>query len=849
MKTIHKIMIIALAFSLLISSFPIKARASETAKQTLNTKNIIMPQGFVVLPNESLTVNAEDISGKAFSDEHFFLLSHETNLNLLIGFSTNFSTQEDQKSFQEIIDNPEEAALAFSGFYQSEKITKEQEVIELPILGEKQVTVSTVLEKTPDIPLALEIVAFEKQGVGIYIIHLYEKNSTELVALDRFAQNLSQSISLIKDAQGEDTVSPDEQQCYTAEKVFFNLEIDETPSCLDETLPIDGLIYSRAPELDWLSPGHWMTNAYVTNIFDPLPVKYEAVALEDMRIMEAVFQNIDFQTGDMDISEEELKAHGIEYKTLFAYSDVNSTSSEDINLIGYTQYITTADEIGRANVEDLKELLDEFATMVGAVNFREYDRAPEINTKELGPANSKSMIADINGQAYILEIAKFHRDGISIVLFVSRVRPSDSGSVMSSLFLSHVAKNVVNKFLFTAEFRKTFVPERSLSDDEIRSLPLPEVGEKIEYLSTPVDMYALFPDQCFAEVPDYTLTVQTEDLSGYAFSNYDPFIFIGDYYYKCRQDIYGFTTVLQTDEDKENFQAIIDEPIKSMEAFAKFYEATLKAGKDGKFYQPLGENQVDLNSMLELEDGTNENIDLVAFTKGDIGVYMLYKYSTGSPGPMLFPDFPAVLSRKMPANSLAPLPEEDIENAEEEPYRADWLEPGFSEEGYKPIELEDIGISLSAWNEAGFDETSLAIFHESQKEQTIIAYYYYFQTFEEIALFDEHYDIDANLEKIISLLDANIIDEYQRPDGAISNRDLRALLIEYNNRKYSAEILKKRTENIGFIYVILQHPTDNVRQRFEINYLDGLPAVRLIYTKPFRGSYEDKLIAAAELLQ
>ena len=323
-------------------------------------------------------------------------------------------------------------------------------------------------------------------------------------------------------------------------------------------------------------------------------------------------------------------------------------------------------------------------------------------------------------------------------------------------------------------------------------------------------------------------------------------------------------------------------PDQSIEAFADFYGGVIAPPKPvrmgtpeafvpGMAYQKLGNAQTNLRVSIRTGQHSFPEFEMVAFRKGDIGVYMLFAYSEHFPGELAFPDFPNILAGRMAANSTDPLPtltptpvkKSDTPPAPPPtPYRfsisenpqTDWLDPGpwYVSEGYKRVELEDIGISQDAWEEAGFQEDTLYIYKNADGPKIIIGYTLFFQTYEEIGIFDTNYDLQDALEKISTMFRADSFREYQTvftrtPLGT------RSMLVDIKDQTYEVEIMKRREENYGFVIFTLQPPYEKdsipINTRPPLSTADVLwhNSYLLIDTDPFREEYPLK--RAFEIIQ
>ncbi len=157
--------------------------------------------------------------------------------------------------------------------------------------------------------------------------------------------------------------------------------------------------------------------------------------------------------------------------------------------------------------------------------------------------------------------------------------------------------------------------------------------------------------------------------------------------------------------------------------------------------------------------------------------------------------------------------------------------------------MEDIGISEADWLQADFGEDALFVRRNVAQEKTIIAYGFLFKTYEELGLFLVDYDIDLALDKIIALLGAEYVEEYDRPAGVIEDSSLRSVLVQVDNRKYVCEILKSEAENVGFVYFTVQPPYSAQRAE-SINRLpmpiDDILSRTKVFRVPYRIYLEEK---------
>ena len=741
-----------------------------------------LPKGFVEVPQGMLETNALNISGQKFSNENLFLFTHSDQFKLFFGFSTLLSSAEDKANFQKILENPNEAVEAFANFYKAENITLNPTPPQVVEIGDARTNASATLELSDDFSVVLDMVAFQNGETGIYLLNIYSLHIDMGKILPNLATKLSEQIT----------------------------------TGGDKGIAFDGLD-SQDMSAAWIEPSAWILDAYKTNAFEANI--YEPTTLEAMGISDEEFNNLE-----------------LECDSLFAYTG----SSKDTHLLGCVRYLDSYEDIGMVDthINDVDILLNKFSSMMGVEKFESHDFIYYMNYGLYDIISGRTMRAKINTHTYQFEAINARVNNINIILFTSRLVPNNYKSVLITDTLERF-QNLIN---FTEDLRKSPPPIRLLSDEEIKAIPMPEVEENPAPVpSTPINLHALLPE--FLEIPKYTLDFKTEDISGQIFSNYDPFLFVGKGEHEA-QYIYGFTTLLETDNDKENFDILLKNPNQAVEAFATFYGATVDYAGTGKLYQELGDAQANTHIILVVNRRTLPHLDMIAFRKGVIGVYALFKYSEHSPGIPAFPDFPNAIAEKLPQDSTIELPQPSQSldpyyrfRIDENPL-TDWLEigPWYVSKGFTRVSLDEIGISQERWDKAGFQENSLFVYQNVEKEKMIIEYNYFFQTYEEIGVFNIARDPSVDLEKIINLLNGKIIQEYERPEGAIEDEDLRSMLVEIDKKTYVAEIIKKRAENIGFIYFTLQLPYNgNIRNSLTINYIPVNVNHYLLYsTQNFR---------------
>ena len=785
-----------------------------------------LPQGFLSLPAEILAITSQGVSGIAFSDANSFLFTDSEEYNLFFGFSVLLSSDEEKVNFQKIIDAPDEALASFGANYFSEgEFLPSAARTDFPVLGEVQTTASAIYS-IGEMPVALDLIAFRHGEMGVYLLNAHQY---DLESRDVFASFAKKTSARMDDLNKE---------IVWADKLSLPF-VDESAA-------------SAGIRTAWINPDAWIGDIYAKSSLDP--ARYVPTGLETLGF-----------------SEEELAAQ-LGYDSFFAYTDVDTSITQDVNILGFNRILPTYEDVGVVDVEmdDLHSLLNTFGEMVGARNFRDYRRVYDLNPLNFEAIGSQSMVADMKGRQYKLELVEFRVGGISTVLFVSRLKPEapepTAGNPhppdgrIHSLLIADTAKRLRNVIAFTEPFRESPPLERLLSDEEIAAIPLPDVDvNPPAAASTPIDLGVFLPK--FLEFPKYMLDVRPEDFCGQEFSNDDPFLFVGADQYD-RQYIYGFTTLLQTDEDKANFDLVLDDLYGAADAFADFYGASIDrtAASKKKAYHDLGDAQAAINVILDIDENTHPILDVVAFRSGDIGVYMIYRYSAHFSRTQAFPDFPNLVAKGLadaePNESGGAVENEDDKTS---PYQylifdhplTDWIAPSpkfIVDDRFVRVTSEGIKISEEAWQEAGFGEDSAFFYIKTEQQKIFVLYNFFFKTYEEIGFFDVDYDLDADLEKMISLLGGEKVGDFEKPAGSIKDPTWHAALVEIEGRKYAAEMIKTRNENIGMVVFTLQPSYQKASaSTLEIKFIPFSIEVLMDETKPFRMTYPLK--KAADILE
>ena len=132
-----------------------------------------LPNDFVEVSWEILDIDSEKVAGQKFLNEHIFLFTHTDELHFVLGFSTQLNSEESKAKFQKIIEDPEASMEVFSVFYGAEEITKYKGEKELRELGDAQVAADAILKLDENSFGNLELIAFQKDDVGVYLLNFY----------------------------------------------------------------------------------------------------------------------------------------------------------------------------------------------------------------------------------------------------------------------------------------------------------------------------------------------------------------------------------------------------------------------------------------------------------------------------------------------------------------------------------------------------------------------------------------------------------------------------------------------------------------------------------------------------
>ncbi len=577
-----------------------------------------LPKGFVEVSQETLGFNATDISGMDFSNENLFLFTDSRAFHLVFGFSAQLNSDSDKENFQKIIEDPKVSMDAFADFYGAEILSYADERRTRKI-ADRQAVSGATLRLDENLFGNLDIFAFQRGDVGVCLYDLYSLN-----------------------AKGGPLAA-------WAKTVVKRVGIDVNIAPKDSAL-----IYSDDDRIAWVEPSAWILDAYENDSFEP--IKFEPATLEAVKI-----------------SEEAWGSSGIEYDTLFAYTDVDKNSSQDINIIGYSRFLPTYEDVGldATAKDDLPSLFEKISAMIGATNLREYGVVSLGNYRDFETVRTLSAIADIGKKEYELSMVAFRRNNVSTVLFMSRLKPEQKNH---AVFIADVAQKLDNLLVHTERMREEHPFKRLWTDDEIDQIFMPEMDSNaFNHESTPIDIGFFLPE--FHEVPDNLLDFETANLSGQEFYNYDPFVFIGldDH---AVEGIYGFSVLLETKADEEKFAKIMEAPDVALLSFVDFYGGEITAQKPtDKIYYEV-DKVAQIGATLNVGEYKKSQVEMVAFRKGDIGLYLLYEYPRSKDG-SLFPSFPDALAKYFPEDSTSPLPaqpEGSVGNAEKTPLSNPYIE-------------------------------------------------------------------------------------------------------------------------------------------------------------------------------
>ncbi|OQY29784.1 MAG: hypothetical protein B6243_10905, partial [Anaerolineaceae bacterium 4572_5.2] len=131
------------AFPSATSAPPMVQTATPTATPLPPTDGIQisledLPASFIEVPREMLSIRAINLSGQEFSNENPFLFVNNNDFQLVFGFSTLLSSDEDKAKFQTIIEYPERSAKSFADFYNVVGFSQAPKFNGLPNLGDTQ---------------------------------------------------------------------------------------------------------------------------------------------------------------------------------------------------------------------------------------------------------------------------------------------------------------------------------------------------------------------------------------------------------------------------------------------------------------------------------------------------------------------------------------------------------------------------------------------------------------------------------------------------------------------------------------------------------------------------------------
>ena len=753
-------------------------------KTGINLDLADVPLGFNQAPYDLIGITAEQISGKQFSNENPFLFFNAKNDQLIIGFTTLLDSDADKANFETLLEKPERAIKVFSDFYGATQITGESKFQGIEFLGDAasnmRITLEIALNPSYSLSYNVSMVAFRSKNLGVYMVEV-----------------INAELDI-------ESIFPD----------YANRLGTKTENLTDLSTLVSPSALSTEQSVSWINPGAWV-----------LQENFEKVGL-----------------AEIGITQEEWEGAGIDYDSFYVYRNPD----EKKTMIGFNTLLETYEDVGTFDMQSEQRLfeienrefsviLKQLTIMAGAENLGEVKQM--LNVQGDGYLSvfinsdaiiGQTIVADLNGVSYQFELIAVREQNTKFLLFTFQPEESTNKELLPLFNQNHASQlNLLIKStqLFRKKYTLSEIPESLVSNPLISLQARRSQAPNGTYS---VDFAKLLPD--FLYPPTELLNITSEQLSMQSFTNERLFYLVGR-----NQHIFGFTVPLDTDENIQNFNIIIDTPndaVKDMLIFHKVTNSELDKRK--KAFSDLGDAQVYANiHFFSPTESKGGKMEMLAFQKNGTGFYFLTVYSAFYEGASIFPDFVNRLVQSMDEQTafLTATPTQPAQNnstptglpvyvplESSNPLIA-WIEPGRSylPLGYERTTLEDIKISKEEWEEIGFDYDTLFIYKHPDGPKIVLGYNVLLETYDEVGKFDiDIQELDPILEKLATAIGATSIREQiskEKDMFAFSRCSMwRSLTGDINGTPYRFQLVKTRKDNIGFLILTIEPPVADDRQ-------------------------------------